>query len=200
MRLVLRLCWDFALCQVGKESSIYITSHEAGPGPGEQRIRLYLQTQRETNPHLLKITKWLWIIITTHYSTAELYHHYRHALLHGRTITFTYRHALLHSRTITIATRYSTAELYHHYRHALLHSRTITVATRYSMAEILQLLWPRATPRPKCYNHYRHALLHGLFTPFFYFILRVHEALIWSARVQPSSYASCFSAVSSASR
>ena len=136
MRLVLRLCWDFALCQVGKESSIYITSHEAGPGPGEQRIRLYLQTQRETNPHLLKITKWLWIIITTRYSTAELYHHYRHALLHGRTITFTYRHALLHSRTIT-------------------------VATRYSMAEMLQLLWPRATPRPKCYNHCRHALLHG---------------------------------------
>jgi hypothetical protein len=37
MRLVFRVCKDFALCQVGKESSIYITSLEAGPGPGEQQ-------------------------------------------------------------------------------------------------------------------------------------------------------------------
>ena len=111
------------------------------------------------------------------------YNDYRHALLHGRTVT------------ITIVTRYSTAELlqslssratprpnyYHryrhnHYRHALLHGRTITitiatitVVTRYSTAELLQSVLPqspspRATPRPRyCYS-YHHTLLHGLFT------------------------------------
>ena len=150
MPSVFRLCKDFALCQVGKESSIYITSLEAGPGPGEQRIRLYLQTQRETNPHLLKISKFLWIIITTRYSTVDLllssrstprpnnYNYYRHALLHGRNIT------------INIATRYTAAELYNQYHHALQHGQAIaiTIITHYSTAELLVQLSPRATPRP----------------------------------------------------
>jgi hypothetical protein len=170
MRLVFRLCWDFALCQVGKESSIYITSHEAGPGPGEQRIRLCPQTQRETNPHLLKIRKWLWNIINTRYSTAELLQ--------------------------SLSPRATPQP-----------SFTITIATRYSKAELLQSLLPRATPQPNYY--YRHALFHSRAlqslspraTPrpvysFFYFIRRIHESLIQSARAQPSSHSSCFSAIS----
>jgi len=141
MRLVFQIV--LGLCSLsGRKGKFYIykTRHEAGPRPGEQRIRLCLQTQRETNPHLLKISKGLWIIINTRYSTAELLqslspratpqpnYFYHHALHHGRTIT------------ITIATRYSTAKLFLSPRATPRPSFTITIATRYSTASLLHFL------------------------------------------------------------